>query len=45
MVYIQEAVIPLQFKHRALEIDKVLKLDIDKAKEERIFHLQKIEEK
>lgn len=35
---------PLQFKHQAPEIAKVLKLDLSKAKEYRLFHLQKLEE-
>ena len=43
MVYGQEAVIPLKFKHQDPEIAKVLKLDLAKAKEDRRFHLQNLE--
>ena len=44
MVYGQEAIIPLQFKHQAPEIAKVLKLNLSKAKEYMLFHIQNLEE-
>ena len=44
MVYGQEEFIPLQFKHQAHEIAKVLKLDLAKEKEEILFQLQNLEE-
>ena len=44
MVYGEEAIIPLQLKHQAPEIDKVLMLDLAKLKEERLFHIKKLEE-
>ena len=39
MVYGQEVVVPLHFIQRTVEILKVLKLDIDEAKHERLFQL------
>ena len=44
MVYGQEAVKPLQFKHQAPEIVKVVNIDLSKAKEERLFQILKLEE-
>ena len=44
LVYGKEIVVPLHFKQHALEIAKVLKLDISEAKHERLFQLQKLEE-
>lgn len=44
MVYNQEVVVPLYLKQEALEIAQVLKIDTTKAKEERLFQLQKLEE-
>ena len=44
MVYGQEAVVPLHFKQQAPKIAQVLKLDLTKAKEDRLFQLQKLEE-
>jgi hypothetical protein len=43
MVYGQEAIVPLHFKHQTLEIAQVLKLDLTKAREDRLFQLQKLE--
>ena len=43
MAYGQETITPLQYKYQTLEIAKVLKLDTAKAKEERLFQLQKLE--
>lgn len=44
MVYGQEAVVPLHFKQQDPKITQVLQLDIAKAKQERLFQLQKLEE-
>lgn len=45
MVYHQEVVVPLHFKQQDLEISQVLRLDITKAKEHRLFQLQKLEDR
>jgi predicted house-cleaning NTP pyrophosphatase (Maf/HAM1 superfamily) len=44
LVYGQEAIVALHFRHHTLEIAKVLKLDIGEVKHERLFQLQKLEE-
>ena len=44
MVYGQEAVIHLHFKQQTPEIALVLKLDLTKAREDKLFQLQKLEE-
>ena len=43
MVYGKQVVVPLHFEQHTVEISKVLKLDIDEAKHERLFQLQKLE--
>ena len=44
MVYGQEAIVPLYFKKQTLQIPQVLQLNTTNAKQERLFHLQKLEE-
>lgn len=44
MVYGHEVVVPLHFKQQTPEIAQVLKLDTTKSKEERLFHLQNLQE-
>lgn len=43
-VYVQEFVVPLHFKQQTLEMAQVLKLDFTKAKEDKLFQLQKLDE-
>ena len=44
LVYGQEDVVPLHFRHHTLEIDEVLKVDIGEVKNKRLFQLQKLKE-
>ena len=44
MVYGQEVVVPLHFKQQTPKIAQVLKIDLTKAKEDRLFQLQNLDE-
>ena len=44
LVYGQEAIVPLHFRQQTPENAHVLKIDATEAKNERMFHLQKLEE-
>ena len=44
LVYGQEAIVPLHFRQNTPEITHILKIDAIESRNERMFHLQKLEE-